>query len=96
MQGICNILLTRFRLILGRYGISWGAIGALEDCIERTRAYALERHQFNRPLASFQLVQKKLADAHVEANLALLASYQVLCVPRLTEVNHTFLIRSGD
>lgn len=52
-------------------------MGALEDCIERTRTYALERHQFNRPLASFQLIQKKLADAHTEANLGLLASLQV-------------------
>lgn len=60
-----------------RYGISWGTMGALEDCIERTRTYALERHQFNRPLASFQLIQKKLADAHTEANLGLLASLQV-------------------
>ncbi|KIJ51303.1 hypothetical protein M422DRAFT_244483 [Sphaerobolus stellatus SS14] len=60
-----------------RYGISWGAIGALEDSIERTREYALERHQFKRPLASFQLVQKKLVDAHVEAGLGLMASYQV-------------------
>ncbi|GBE80868.1 Glutaryl-CoA dehydrogenase, mitochondrial [Sparassis crispa] len=60
-----------------RYGISWGAIGALEDCINRTRAYALERHQFNRPLASFQLVQKKLVDAQTEAVLGLHASLQV-------------------
>ncbi|KAF8526067.1 acyl-CoA dehydrogenase domain-containing protein [Hysterangium stoloniferum] len=60
-----------------RYGISWGTMGALEDCIDRTRTYALERHQFNRPLASFQLVQKKLADAHVEVGLGLLASLQV-------------------
>lgn len=60
-----------------RYGISWGVMGALEDCIERTRAYALERHQFNRPLASFQLVQKKLVDAQIEVALGLLASLQV-------------------
>ncbi|KII95669.1 hypothetical protein PLICRDRAFT_87024 [Plicaturopsis crispa FD-325 SS-3] len=60
-----------------RYGISWGVIGALEDCIDRTRTYALERHQFNRPLASFQLVQKKLVDAQTEAALGLLASHQV-------------------
>ncbi|KAH9944600.1 acyl-CoA dehydrogenase/oxidase [Amylocystis lapponica] len=60
-----------------RYGISWGAIGALEDCITRTRAYALERHQFHRPLASFQLVQKKLVDAQTEAVLGLHASLQV-------------------
>ncbi|CAL1709344.1 unnamed protein product [Somion occarium] len=60
-----------------RYGISWGAMGALEDCIARTRAYALERQQFDRPLASFQLVQKKLTDAHTEVTLGLLASLQV-------------------
>ncbi|KAL6304930.1 acyl-CoA dehydrogenase domain-containing protein, partial [Sparassis latifolia] len=64
-------------LVLRPYGISWGAIGALEDCINRTRAYALERHQFNRPLASFQLVQKKLVDAQTEAVLGLHASLQV-------------------
>jgi glutaryl-CoA dehydrogenase len=52
-------------------------MGALEDCIHRTRSYALERHQFNRPLASFQLVQKKLVDAQTEATLGLLASLQV-------------------
>lgn len=52
-------------------------IGALEDCIARTRDYALERHQFGRPLASFQLVQKKLVDAQTEAVLGLHASLQV-------------------
>lgn len=52
-------------------------IGSLEDCILRAREYALERHQFKRPLASFQLVQKKLVDAQTEAALGLLASLQV-------------------
>ncbi|KAK0241477.1 acyl-CoA dehydrogenase/oxidase [Armillaria nabsnona] len=60
-----------------RYGISWGVMGALEDCVNRTRAYALERHQFQRPLASFQLVQKKLVDAQTEVTLGLLASLRV-------------------
>ncbi|KAJ7935093.1 acyl-CoA dehydrogenase domain-containing protein [Mycena leptocephala] len=60
-----------------RYGISWGVMGALEDCIDRALAYALERHQFKRPIASFQLIQKKLADAQTEAALGLLASLQV-------------------
>ena len=60
-----------------RYGISWGVMGALEDCIHRTRAYGLERHQFGRPLGSFQLVQKKLVDAHTEVALGLQASLQV-------------------
>nr|ODN91639.1 glutaryl-CoA dehydrogenase [Cryptococcus depauperatus CBS 7855] len=60
-----------------RYGISWGVMGALEDCITRARNYALERHQFNRPLASFQLIQKKLADASTAATLGLLGSLQL-------------------
>jgi glutaryl-CoA dehydrogenase len=60
-----------------RFGISWGVMGALEDCLHRARQYALERHQFGRPLASFQLVQKKLVDAHTEIALGLLASLQV-------------------
>jgi len=60
-----------------RYGISWGVMGTLEDCLQRAREYALERHQFSRPLASFQLVQKKLADAHSEIALGLQASLQV-------------------
>jgi len=52
-------------------------MGALEDCIHRTREYALERKQFKRPLASFQLVQKKLVEAHTEVTLGLHASLQV-------------------
>ena len=64
-------------LSYSRYGISWGVMGALEDCIHRTRAYALERRQFGQPLASFQLVQKKLVDAHTEVALGVHASLQV-------------------
>ncbi|KAH9952693.1 acyl-CoA dehydrogenase domain-containing protein [Russula dissimulans] len=60
-----------------RYGISWGVMGALEACLAQARQYALERHQFSRPLASFQLVQKKLADAHTELALGLQASLRV-------------------
>ncbi|KAJ3839612.1 glutaryl-CoA dehydrogenase [Lentinula raphanica] len=60
-----------------RYGISWGVMGALEDCVTRARSYALERHQFKRPIASFQLIQKKLAEAQSEVAIGLLASLQV-------------------
>ena len=57
-----------------RYGIAWGTMGALEDCINRARVYALERKQFNEnPLAKYQLVQKKLADALTDAAFGLLA-----------------------
>jgi glutaryl-CoA dehydrogenase len=45
-----------------RYGISWGVLGAAEDCFTKTREYVLHRHQFSVPLASKQLIQLKLAD----------------------------------
>ncbi|MGV2979295.1 acyl-CoA dehydrogenase [Camelimonas sp. ID_303_24] len=60
-----------------RYGISWGAMGAAEDCWHRARAYTLDRKQFGRPLAATQLVQKKLADMQTEISLGLLASWRV-------------------
>lgn len=61
-----------------RYGIAWGVIGALEDCLERARTYSLQRKQFkNNPIAKYQLVQKKLADATTDAAYGLLAATQV-------------------
>jgi len=54
-----------------RYGISWGALGAAEDCWHRARQYVLDRKQFGRPLAANQLVQKKLADMQTEITLGL-------------------------
>jgi len=60
-----------------RYGISWGALGAAEDCWHRARDYGLERKQFNKPLAQTQLFQKKLADMQTEISLGLQASLRV-------------------
>jgi len=60
-----------------RYGISWGVMGAAEDCWHRARQYTLDRKQFGKPLASTQLVQKKLADMQTEITLGLHASLQV-------------------
>jgi len=60
-----------------RYGISWGVLGAAEDCWHRARNYTLERIQFDRPLAATQLVQKKLADMQTEITLGLQASLRV-------------------
>ena len=54
-----------------RYGISWGALGAAEDCWHRARQYVLDLKQFGRPLAANQLIQKKLADMQTEICLAL-------------------------
>ncbi|MBX3532568.1 MAG: acyl-CoA dehydrogenase [Rhizobiaceae bacterium] len=60
-----------------RYGISWGAMGAAEDCWHRARQYGLDRKQFNKPLAGTQLYQKKLADMQTEIALGLQASLRI-------------------
>uniref|UniRef100_A0A1W7RAH7 glutaryl-CoA dehydrogenase (ETF) n=1 Tax=Hadrurus spadix TaxID=141984 RepID=A0A1W7RAH7_9SCOR len=60
-----------------RYGISWGALGAAEFCLETARQYVLNRKQFGRPLGSNQLIQKKLADMVTEIALGLQACVQV-------------------
>jgi glutaryl-CoA dehydrogenase len=60
-----------------RYGISWGVMGAAEDCWHRARQYGLDRKQFGRPLAATQLFQKKLADMQTEIALGLQASLRV-------------------
>jgi glutaryl-CoA dehydrogenase len=49
-----------------RYGIMWGAMGAARDCYETALSYAKGREQFGKPIASFQLIQKKLADMMIE------------------------------
>jgi len=54
-----------------RFGISWGALGAAEDCWHTARQYTLDRKQFGRPLAANQLIQKKLADMQTEITLGL-------------------------
>ena len=60
-----------------RYGISWGAMGAAEDCWFRARQYGLDRKQFGKPLAGMQLYQKKLADMQTEIALGLQGSLRV-------------------
>ena len=61
-----------------RLGIAFGSMGALEDCLARAREYSLERKQFKgNPLAKYQLVQKKLADAATDAAYGTLAAVQV-------------------
>lgn len=60
-----------------RYGIAWGAIGAAMACFDVTASYVKERKQFNQPLASFQLIQKDLADMYAEIIKAQLMNLQV-------------------
>lgn len=54
-----------------RYGIAWGAMGAAEFCFQTARQYVLDRKMFGKPLASNQLIQKKLADMATEIALGL-------------------------
>ncbi len=60
-----------------RYGIIWGVVGAARACLEESLAYTSEREQFGRPLASFQLTQRKLALMTVAVNNAALVAWRL-------------------
>ena len=60
-----------------RYGIIWGAMGAARDCYESALAYAKQREQFGRPIASFQLVQQKLANMLIEVGKGTLLALHI-------------------
>lgn len=60
-----------------RYGIAWGAIGAAMDCYDSARRYAAERIQFGKPIAAFQLQQKKLAEMLTEITKAQLLNWRL-------------------
>ncbi|KAA3620648.1 MAG: acyl-CoA dehydrogenase [Flavobacterium sp.] len=60
-----------------RYGIAWGVIGAAMDCYDTALRYAKERIQFGKPIAAFQLQQKKLAEMITEITKAQLLAYRL-------------------
>jgi glutaryl-CoA dehydrogenase len=60
-----------------RYGIAWGAIGAAMDCYDTALRYAKERKQFGKPIAAFQLQQKKLAEMITEITKAQLLVWRL-------------------
>jgi glutaryl-CoA dehydrogenase len=60
-----------------RFGIAWGAIGAAMDCYDRALQYSKERIQFKKPIASFQLTQKKLAEMITEITKAQLLVWRL-------------------
>jgi glutaryl-CoA dehydrogenase len=74
IQGLKGPLMC---LSSARYGIAWGAIGAAMDCYDAALRYSLERHQFGKPIASFQLQQKKLAEALTEITKAQLLAWRL-------------------
>lgn len=60
-----------------RFGISWGTLGAAKFCLEAARQYTLDRSQFGAPLASNQIMQKKMADMSTEITLGLQGCLQL-------------------
>jgi glutaryl-CoA dehydrogenase len=58
-----------------RYGIAWGAVGAMMACFDEAREYAMGRSQFGRPIAGYQLTQEKLADM-----VTAITAAQLLCL----------------
>jgi alkylation response protein AidB-like acyl-CoA dehydrogenase len=60
-----------------RYGIAWGAIGVAMDCYDSALRYSLERKQFGKAIASFQLTQKKLAEMITEITKAQLFTWRL-------------------
>jgi glutaryl-CoA dehydrogenase len=77
MPGVQSFRAPFTCLNIARYGISWGVLGAAEFCWQQAKSYTLERKQFGAPLASKQLVQKKLADMETEITLGLQAALRV-------------------
>ena len=60
-----------------RYTIAWGAVGVARDCFETARDYALEREQFDKPIASFQLQQEKLTEMATQITTAQLLVHRL-------------------
>lgn len=85
-------------LTQARYGIGWGVVGAAMAVYERAREYTLQREQFGRPLASFQLTQQKLVEMHNEIGKGLLLALhfgRLKQEGRLTPVQVSYLKRDN-
>ncbi len=74
MPGVQGLKSALMCLTQARYGIAWGAIGAAQSCFDEARRYCLDRQIFDKPLAGYQLTQKKLAEMATEITKA-----QLLC-----------------
>ncbi len=76
-------------LNFARYGVACGAVGAAISCYQAARAFALDRNVFDRPIASYQLVQDKLVRMIVEITKAQLLNYHLGRLMDKNEVRHT-------
>ncbi|MFC1729003.1 acyl-CoA dehydrogenase family protein [candidate division KSB1 bacterium] len=75
-------------LTQARYGIAWGAVGAAMSCYDEALGYARERIQFDKPIASFQLVQQKLVNMITEITKAQLMVLQLGRLKDRGKINH--------
>jgi len=64
-------------LTQARYGIAWGMVGAAVDCYQSALDYSLERKQFSKPIAGYQLTQAKFAEMITQITMAQLTVYQL-------------------
>jgi len=64
-------------LTQARYGIAWGMVGAAVDCYQTALDYSLERKQFSKPIAGYQLTQAKFAEMITQITMAQLTVYQL-------------------
>ena len=77
LPGVASIRGPLSCLTEARYGIVWGSIGAARSCYEAALDYATTRHQFGKPIAAFQLTQRKLVDMMVAVNRGLLLALHI-------------------
>jgi len=73
----CGLTAPLKCLTQARYGIAWGAMGAAMACYESALAYATERKQFGKPIASFQLIQQQLVEMFTEIVKAQTLNYRL-------------------
>lgn len=78
-------------LTQARYGIAWGAIGAAMFCLETALDYTKTRKQFNKPLASNQLIQKSLVDCYTEICKAQLLNLNLAKLKDNNKLNFTYV-----
>ncbi len=72
-----------------RYGIAFGVIGAAEDCLNEALSYTQHRMMFDRPLASFQLIQAKLARMATQISSAQLIAFQLAALKEAEKIHPT-------
>ena len=77
LQGVTGIKGPLQCLTQARYGIAWGVLGAADNCYQTALAYAKERIQFDKPIAAFQLQQKKLTEMVTELTKGQLLALQL-------------------